>query len=156
MKKLLPASKGFTTFMRTERGFTLVELLIVVSVIAILAVIGLAIFTGIQSRGRDAARKANLTAISKAMETNYNETTGQYAALADTMFASGVIPKDPLNGASSCQTNVCKYCVRSSSGNCAPTDPAVATAQPPAGATYMVCANLEQGSPTYICIGSQR
>lgn len=145
MKKFLP-----------NEGFTLVELLVVISIIAVLAVIGLVVFTGIQPRARDATRRADLEAIAKAMETNYVEPNGQYAALAATMFASGVIPQDSLSGTNNCQANPCKYCVRTSSGNCATTDTAVAAGQPPAGTTYRVCTNLEQGTPTFLCLGSQR
>ena len=152
MKKL-PTS---TTLSVNILGFTLVELLVVVSIIAILSVIGMAIFTGIQPRARDTGRKADLKAISSAMEVGYNESTGRYSSLADSMFSSLKIPTDPLKGASSCQGNICKYCVRTTAGNCDTVDPTVEAGQPPVGSTYLICANLEQGSPSYICEGSQR
>ncbi len=139
----------------SKLGFTLIELLVVISIIAILAVIGMTIFSGIQPRSRDAARKADIEAISRAMEVGYVETTGQYAALATTMFSTGVIPVDPLTG-NNCQSNVCKYCVRAASGNCVAADTTVAAGAPAAGATYRVCANLEQGAPTFICRANQR
>ncbi|MBI2020274.1 prepilin-type N-terminal cleavage/methylation domain-containing protein [Candidatus Daviesbacteria bacterium] len=146
MKKYLPKTSGFT----------LVELLVVVAIIAILAIIGIAIFSGLQPRARDATRKSDLEAISKAMETQYVESTAQYAALAATFFAGGTIPTDPLNGTTTCQSNTCKYCVRTSNGNCTTTDTTVAAGQPPAGTSYRVCTNLEQGTPTFLCYASQR
>lgn len=87
MKKFLP--KG---------GFTLVELLVVVSIIAILAVIGFVVFTGVQKNARDAKRKADIDAISKALETAYNQSTAQYPAVTGPMFSRGTIPTDPLGG----------------------------------------------------------
>lgn len=144
MKKFLPS------------GFTLVELLVVVAIIGILSVIGLAVFTGIQPRARDATRRSDLEAISKAMEVGYNESTGRYSDLAASMFSSKVIPKDPLDGNTNCQGNYCKYCVKASVGNCSSTDPTVGAGQPPAATIYIVCTNLEQGSPTYICESNQR
>ena len=152
MKKLLPS-----TFSLQKSGFTLIELLVVITIIAILSVISLVVFTGIQPRARDATRKSDLEAVSKAMEVGYSESTGRYSDLAASMFSSKVIPKDPLDGnASGCQGNYCKYCVKGSVGNCLPTDPTVSAGQPPAATTYVVCVNLEQGSPTYICESSQR
>lgn len=141
---------------RRAYGFTLIELLVVVSIIAILSVIGLAIFTGIQPRARDSRRQADLEAISRAMEVGYSDSTGRYSNLAESMFSASKIPTDPLSGSTNCQGNSCKYCVKTSAGNCEAIDSTVGAGQPPAGSTYIICANLEQGSPTYICESGQR
>ena len=50
MKKFLPKLKT------NPLGFTLVELLVVVAIIAVLSVIGITIFTGVQKNARDARR----------------------------------------------------------------------------------------------------
>lgn len=50
-----------------QKGFTIVELLIVIVVIAILAAISIVAFTGIQQRGRDSGRQADISNISKAL-----------------------------------------------------------------------------------------
>ena len=132
MKKFLPKSAS------NPSGFTLVELLVVVSIIAILAVIGLTIFTGLQKNARDAKRRADVEAISKALETAYNNSTAQYPIVTVAMFSSGVIPTDPLGGSYS--------------------GVPVAVA-----ATYNVCADLENDgrapgdlSPNDFCITQQQ
>lgn len=53
------------------KGFTLVELLIVMSIIGVLAAIGLGSFTTAQMKGRDAQRKSDLKQVSHALEIYY-------------------------------------------------------------------------------------
>lgn len=50
------------------KGFTLVELLIVVSIIAVLSVVGLVSYTNFLSNSRDAKRKADLSFIQSSLE----------------------------------------------------------------------------------------
>lgn len=61
------------TFNKTSRtnGFTIVELLIVVVVIAILASISLVSFTHIQGRARDSTRAQDIKVITQALEKYY-------------------------------------------------------------------------------------
>lgn len=51
----------------TRRGFTIVELLIVVVVIAILAAITVVAYTGITNKANDSARLADASTIEKAI-----------------------------------------------------------------------------------------
>lgn len=51
---------------KSASGFTIVELLIVIVVIAILAAISIVAYTGIQQRARDSQRKSDLAALAKA------------------------------------------------------------------------------------------
>lgn len=140
MKKLLPKS------INNPQGFTLVELLVVISIIAILSVIGVTIFTGVQRNARDARRRADIDAIAKALEVN--RTAVGYVVLAATQFANGVIPlTDPQNIA---------YC-GNSAANTQPADitaagcaapggyAAVSATVPPAGTSWKICAWLEAG-----------
>jgi len=54
-------------------GFTLIELIGVISIIGILAAIILANLGGIQGRARDAQRKSDFNAIQKALQLYYND-----------------------------------------------------------------------------------
>lgn len=60
MKKMYPP--------RTNRGFTIVELLIVIVVIAILAAITIVAYSGVQARSRVAAKESTVDALKKKME----------------------------------------------------------------------------------------
>lgn len=57
-----------------RRGFTMVELMIVMALMAILAIIAVPSFTGTMKKSRDSRRKGDLSQIVKALETYYNDT----------------------------------------------------------------------------------
>lgn len=59
----------------STQGFTIVELLIVVVVIATLAAISIVAFTGIQNRGYDSAVQSDFSAIAKKLEIAKVELT---------------------------------------------------------------------------------
>lgn len=61
----------------TDRGFTLVELLIVVAVMAIISVVGLTSFTFSLQKSRDTVRKSDLALAAKAIEA-WAGDFGQY------------------------------------------------------------------------------
>jgi prepilin-type N-terminal cleavage/methylation domain-containing protein len=89
MNKLLPKTKY------NQNGFTLVELLVVIVILAILGIVGITIFTGTQSKARDAKRKEDIGAMSSAAEANYRAGTGYFTSLDNTWFADGIIPANP-------------------------------------------------------------
>lgn len=62
---------------RNLKGFTIVELLIVIVVIGILAAITIVAYNGIQKRTRDSTRTADTTGVMKAIEM-YKAINGTY------------------------------------------------------------------------------
>lgn len=138
---------------KSARGFTLIELLVVISIIAVLSVIGIALYTNAQKNARDTARRADIDAISKALEIS--KQTGGYVALSSVQFAKKAVPLVDLQG------NL--YCINDTA-NVQPNDPSaiwtsacpanyrsVAENTTPVGtsgsiAAWKVCTWLESGS----------
>lgn len=63
--------------MRKDAGFTLMEILIAMTIMGILASIGLASYTISLQKSRDAARKSDLSQMARALES-YNNDYGTY------------------------------------------------------------------------------
>jgi len=96
--------------LKTKSGFTIVELLIVIVVIAILAAISIVAYNGIQERGRFSSMRSDIATLNKAIQLYYadngtypvtpNGTTSCYAgnwcgwdqATGDD-FIPGLVPK---------------------------------------------------------------
>jgi len=88
---------------RKQTGFTIVELLIVVVVIAILAAITIVSYTGIQNRAADAAVQSDLNALIKkagiyqADNSRYFTSTGEIAGFVATKTAYATAPTTTYN-----------------------------------------------------------
>lgn len=99
-------------------GFSLIELMVVISIIAILVALGSVSFTTAQKKGRDSRRRADMKATQNAFE-QYFAVNGNYAT-CNTMaqpngeFLPGGLPEDPRPGWGSgyaCSGNANTYCV---------------------------------------------
>lgn len=155
-----------------KKGFTLIELMVAIAIVAILAVVGLVIFGNVQRQARDARRTQDINAIALALEANKNPGERVYQPLTPAEFANGAIPTDP-------RTDTSVYCIWGNSDDppipplsqdtiaddwdthtacgaagSATYNAVVADGVPPTGATaltsWTVCAALE-GTTGIIC-----
>ena len=102
-----------------KRGFTLMELLIVIAVIGILISISTVAYTSAQKKTRDSRRRSDLKAVQNGFEQYYADNSNNYPAtcsLSTTYMPNGM-PTDPKTGTAytatagwySCSTSA--YCV---------------------------------------------
>jgi type II secretion system protein G len=66
-----------------QKGFTIIELLVVIVIIGILVALALPNLFAAQKRGRDADRKNELKNLQQKLETHYNDNDAYPAALAN-------------------------------------------------------------------------
>lgn len=88
---------------KNKRGFTLVELMVAIVIVAILASIGLVTYGQTQKSARDGKRKGDIREIQKALEQyyaisrDYPATLGSANISNSSYFPAGAIPVDPTN-----------------------------------------------------------
>ncbi len=85
---------------RSQKGFTMIELLVVMAVIGILSSIAYAGFGNVQQRARDGRRRSDMQTIQRGFEQYF--TLGNTYAACSTMFNNTSIfpqgvPLDPIN-----------------------------------------------------------
>jgi len=89
--------------LRNEKGFTLIELMIVVVIIGILAAIAIPNFVAMQDRAREGSVKANMHTFQLAIEDFAVKNTGTYPVAGDDAavkanMPGGLYPKNPFTG----------------------------------------------------------
>ena len=85
--------------LRNDKGFTLIELMIVVVIIGILAAIAIPNFIAMQDRAKEGSTKANMHTVQLAAEDYGVRNDGTYAA-ASTSLTTPTNFKNPFNSAS--------------------------------------------------------
>ncbi len=132
-----------------QKGFTLVELIVVIAIIAVLATIGLVMYSNVQRTARDSKRIQDINAIQNALEQLYTVSNPHAYPIAtsnpradvhvnadpagggvlkaiDSYFQTGVPPDDPQYS----PTSTFKYFYYSGGATC--TTP-----------RYRLCATME-------------
>lgn len=97
---MLGISKKFHLW-TSRAGYTIVELLVVVAILAVLMGIGMGSYGNAQKASRDARRRADLKQMQTAMEQYFSTNAASYSNGCTNMAAnfSGGIPTDPLSNA---------------------------------------------------------
>ena len=140
---------------KSRFGFTLLELLVVISIIGILIAISAAAFTTAQQKARNAKRSGDLNAMSKAFEQYYaNSATSSYVANCGiAMGASlpgGVFPRDPKTGNNyGCTSTASTYCI------CATLEPANTNSGNSSLPQNATCSGIGTAGP-YYCVRNQQ
>ncbi len=96
--------------LKSEKGFTLVELIMVIVIVGILSAVAVPKFINLTGAAQDAKCAANRGAINSAVAMTYAAIvvedpsqadwleTAVYGDLDDSMFATGSVPVCPLTG----------------------------------------------------------
>jgi len=127
-----------------KRGFTLLELLVVISIIVILITMGLSSYSTAQKKGRDAKRKSDIKEIQGALEQYYSVCGYTYPV--PTGFYSSIICTTPGVSIAIMPTVYSDprgitpyYC----DGTCNATN-------------YTICAGLEAETTPAFCVSNQQ
>lgn len=131
---------------KPHSGFTLLELLVVISIIAILITMGVSSFATAQKKGRDTKRKSDIKEVQTALEQYYSVCNYIYP-VPSGFYSQGIIcsspsiaimptvPTDPRSTPYYCPTPVDSKCTSS---------------------VYTICATLESEPTPQYCLTNQQ
>ena len=83
---------------KSKKGFTLIELMVVVAIIGVLALLGLRLYTGQQEKAKNAVVKANAGTVQTLIQAELADDPGLTAAEAVTLGAAAGL-QNPFSSA---------------------------------------------------------
>ncbi len=133
---------------RSNSGFSLLELLVVLSIMAILVTLSISSFSTAQRKSRDSKRKSDIRQIQGSLEQYYAVCGYKYPTPAGGFFNSINCPTPPLSIMPTVPTDPRQttpyYCGPTPSpSNCNSNG-------------YTVCALLEAETPNSFCVSNQQ
>lgn len=141
----------------SKRGFTLIELMVVVAIIAILATMGMFAYRRSMQNARDTQRISDMKAFQAAMEQSFSNNGAYPAAtncnaVAVDFFRENRRPTNPGGGAAfnyTCSSTTAAYCY------CAPLEITPSAKGNATGRTNQTC-NWATASQTHYCVSNQQ
>lgn len=135
----------------SSRGFTLVELLVVITIIGVLTTVVLVSLSTVNSRGKDAAIQSNLDGVRTQAQLYYNDNSG-YGSNASLVSSTG----DCTSGVAGTVFSDPRAAKQVAAANFANGGGSVTCNVAALGAAYAVYAQLPSiSSPTtYFCVDS--
>lgn len=102
---------------KNSKAFSLIELLVTITIIGVIMAIGVAAYTRAQKRGRDARRTADIKAVQAALELYYSENSkypsaSSYITSAPSGLVTGFMKEYPVDPSSF------PYYYQSTDGSC--------------------------------------
>lgn len=136
--------------MKNQKGFTLIELMTVMAIVAVLVGLITVSLSSSQGRGRDLERKSEVKAIQDALEQYYAANGFVYpnghCSTGLSTYLKTVFPVDPTTGNDYSGANVCSpttYCI------CATMESGAGGNTP-----QTTCADGSWGSGQYYCVAN--